>query len=1036
MHYRRPGIVFVALVSIVIVAFSGGSDSRKAAGKGSKNPFAAKKERQHIPQNEEGVAFQREIQLLSSRIAQFRVARASEALVGRLSTQYHAAQLLSQVNGGPVQIHWDENGTLPIFIKGKHLQRGSPDVLGKMSSSDFELLAMRFLDENAALLQIENPSTEFIRTELVQDELGFIHVRFQQVYQGIEIWGRDVRVHLTSDGNVESFNGRYVRTPKALVTDKALVDDQSAREIALQDFGRSSEEISSRKLIYDDAGQPHLCWEVNVRKGLTENWFYFIDANTGRVWKRYNHVMSDGPVSGSGVDLFNQVRALDVYQIGTTYYMINAAKSMFNPAQSTFPDDGKGVIYTFDAKNAEGNLYFVTSTDPNSWNNQPAVSAAYHGAKVYDYYKAIHNRDAIDGSGSTMNVVVKFKVNYNNAFWNGQFMVFGSGDNNQFSDLAGALDVTAHEMTHGVVERTANLVYETQAGALNESFADVFGVLFEFWVEGASGDWLLGEDVTTPGTAGDCLRNMTDPAASNVAFGGQQPGHMNDYRNLPNTSEGDNGGVHINSGIPNKAFYLFATSSGVTKEEAGQVYYRALSNYLTRNSQFVDCRLAVIRAAEDLFGGPGNAKATAAAAAFDAVGMVAGSGTPEPPPADPVQGTSYLAVIEATSGFLYRTSPTGQNITQITATPLFSRPSATDDGSFIFYVDNTNNLHLLRLSDLADQALSTSGGFNNVSVSPDGRYLAVTSVFGEAIMYIFDLVDQAGDKQIQLYTPTYTQGENAGNILFPDRIDWASDSEILMYDAFNIAVSATGDTIGYWDINIVRTTDGAISRLFPPQPPGVNIGNSVFSSNSDNVIAFDYVDENGQVQVVGVNLNQGTTGMITNNFSSLGSPSFSNDDRKVFYHYIDQNSIGVWVVDLQADGITGVGNDQGIINGAVYPVSFTVGTRPTPVEDDDRALPASFALKQNYPNPFNPATVIEYELPHTSRVRLTVYDALGQQIRTLTDADQGAGYHRVQWDGAHDAGVRVSSGVYFYRLVASGSDGQPFVFTRKMVLLK
>lgn len=116
----------------------------------------------------------------------------------------------------------------------------------------------------------------------------------------------------------------------------------------------------------------------------------------------------------------------------------------------------------------------------------------------------------------------------------------------------------------------------------------------------------MGEDVFTPGTAGDALRSMSNPGGAEVPSGSRQPSTMAQYVNLPNTEAGDFGGVHVNSGIPNKAFYLFATSAGVTKEDAGKVYYRALTTYLTKNAQFVDCRLAVIKSAEDLFGGPGT----------------------------------------------------------------------------------------------------------------------------------------------------------------------------------------------------------------------------------------------------------------------------------------------------------------------------------------------------------------------------------------------------------------------------------------------
>jgi Zn-dependent metalloprotease len=975
------------------------------------NPFSVK-ERRHVPASHAArQAFEQDLTRLSERIAHL---RGVGSPVLRPSSVFSRPGVLrlQELNGGPVDIVWDESGRLPVFIKGVRLQSRDMSMFAKATTAGLELQAMSFLQEHAGLLQVERPEEEFVPIATVFDAHGMAHVRYQQVFEGIEVWGRDVWVHLTADGNVESFNGRYLPTPRHLSGRVAAVSDAAALATALSRFPGVPTESSARRVIHlDDRETARLCWLVQVRGRLDQNWHYVVDAASGEIVKEYNHIAHDGPAVGSGLDLTNQTRTLNVYQVGTQYLLIDASKPMFKPAQSSIPQDGKGVIYTLDAKNADSLLYFVTSSTPTAWPNKQSVSAAFNGSKVYDYYKAVHSRDAIDGNGSTMNLVVNFSKNYNNAFWNGQLMVFGNGDGVNFGDLAGALDVTAHEMTHGVIERSANLIYENQPGALNESFADVFGVLFEFWADPSSANWSLGETVTTPGVAGDALRRMDDPGASNIAFSGQQPAHMNDYRNLPNTPQGDNGGVHINSGIPNKAFYLFATSPGVTLTEAGQVYYRALTLYLNRNSQFIDCRLAVIKAAEDLFGGPGNAKAVAAAAAFDAVGITAGSATPPPPSQPPVQGNNFLAVVEASTGNLYRTSPTGTDITLISSASLYSRPTVTDDGSWIFYVDNSTNLRAVQTDGSNDQAISTGGGFNNVAISPDGRYLAATSIFEEARIYVFDLQNSSATKVLPLSTPTYTQGVTTGNILYADRLDWTSDGQVVMYDAFNITVNASGDTTGYWDINMVRVADTAIARLFPPQPPGVSIGNAVFASNSDNTIAFDYFEEGDSVRVLAVNLNTGQAGLVTNNYFSLGSPSFSNDDRKVFFHYLTQSSAEVYVVDLASDGITGLGNEQALINGGYFPVSFTVGSRPTDVSPAEPVLPASFRLQQNFPNPFNPTTVICYDLPQEGRVSLKVFDLLGREVADLVRGRQAAGSHSISFDASG-----LPSGVYVARM--------------------
>ena len=192
----------------------------------------------------------------------------------------------------------------------------------------------------------------------------------------------------------------------------------------------------------------------------------------------------------------------------------------------------------------------------------------------------------------------------------------------------------------------------------------------------------------------------------------------------------------MNSGIPNRAFYLYATAVGRTVAE--KVYYRALSLYLTRNAKFIDCRLAVIKAAEDLHGA-GSAQATAAGQAFDAVEIFSGSGTVPPVPQPPVQGAEYLAVISAQNGQLFRTTTSAQQATPLSNVPLFSRPTVTDDGSWVFYVDNTTNLRRVRSDGSNPQQLTNSGGFNNVSISPNGRFLAVTTTLGQPVIYVADL---------------------------------------------------------------------------------------------------------------------------------------------------------------------------------------------------------------------------------------------------------------------------------------------------------
>ena len=214
-----------------------------------------------------------------------------------------------------------------------------------------------------------------------------------------------------------------------------------------------------------------------------------------------------------------------------------------------------------------------------------------------DFYKDVLDRNSLDGHGMRLNSYVHYSAGYNNAFWDGSQMVFGDGDGVLFTDFTRSLDVIAHELTHGVTEFTAGLEYHNQSGALNKSMSDVFGSLVKQWVgkeTADQADWLIGAEVFTPDIGADALRSLKAPgkAYNNPTLGHDpQPDHMSKYVMLPDTDDGDNGGVHINSGIPNKAFFLTAVGiGGFAWEAPGHIWYAALqaSTRSTNFQQFAD----------------------------------------------------------------------------------------------------------------------------------------------------------------------------------------------------------------------------------------------------------------------------------------------------------------------------------------------------------------------------------------------------------------------------------------------------------------
>ena len=239
-----------------------------------------------------------------------------------------------------------------------------------------------------------------------------------------------------------------------------------------------------------------------------------------------------------------------------------------------------------------------------------AVTEAYkYSGNTYDFYKQILGRNSVDNNGLRLDSTVHYSQQYDNAFWDGRQMIYGDGDGELFNRFTLDLDVIGHELTHGVTQNTAGLEYAWQSGALNESMSDVFGTMVKQWVLGQSvdqADWLIGAGLFTTAVTGVALRSMKDPgSAYNDSQIGKDPQPKNMANYLDMTE--DNGGVHINSGIPNYAFYLAATSIGGNAwEKTGKIWYETLTKRLSPKSDFQSAADGTVSAAGDLFGQNSN----------------------------------------------------------------------------------------------------------------------------------------------------------------------------------------------------------------------------------------------------------------------------------------------------------------------------------------------------------------------------------------------------------------------------------------------
>ncbi len=298
--------------------------------------------------------------------------------------------------------------------------------------------------------------------------------------------------------------------------------------------------------------------------------------------------------------------AIDTLVVSAQLRGQRRALSDFTSAAVRFPVAGGKERIVYDAKNGSSLPGVAVRIEGDPESSDVTVNEAYDGAGVtYDLYKDIYGRNSIDNNGMRLDSTVHYKKNYDNAFWDGQQMVYGDGDGELFNRFTIAIDVIGHELTHGVTQFEAKLVYSQQPGALNESMSDVFGSLVKQYSlnqTADTADWLIGQGLLAPGVNGAALRSMEAPGTAYddpVLGKDPQPGHMKDYVNTLS----DNGGVHINSGIPNHAFYFVATEiGGKAWEKAGQIWYVTLRDKLTSSSNFQDCANLTYQTAAELFG--------------------------------------------------------------------------------------------------------------------------------------------------------------------------------------------------------------------------------------------------------------------------------------------------------------------------------------------------------------------------------------------------------------------------------------------------
>ena len=500
-----------------------------------------------------------------------------------------------------------------------------------------EATSLRFLNtefsRSRGYAGVADTDNSFSTKRVEEDTESGLHTHVQQLYKGVRVFGGEAIVHLEADDSAPSMTDDLLRDVQADTT--PTLTAAQAVKIAVSDYG--CERCLTAKPKTDlwvirlpNRAPDALVYRVQLRRedGSAETALpiYFVNAHDGNIEKYYDNLQS-----GTGLSLYSGTKTINTFYI------------YLNPSYPTFfMEDHIRKFAIYDGQNSTNSIANFADLD-NNFNasyQRAAVDAHFGTSKALDYYKATFNRNGFDGKGGPgfhfsrdgvtrmKSVRVHYGSKLNNGFWNGNEIVLGDGDG-VFDGPEVSVDWLGHEWTHAVTQYTANLVYTGESGALNESISDVFACLIERYTFGEnSGTWKIFEKTTTPKIAGDTNRDMEFPhRGRNYGItSDDQPDHYTErYRGTS-----DNGGVHANSGISNKAFHLLAkggshhkggSMTGIGPDKAAKIWYKALTAYMTKTTNFKGARTATLNAAKSLYGS-GTPEYIAVGKAWSLVGVL------------------------------------------------------------------------------------------------------------------------------------------------------------------------------------------------------------------------------------------------------------------------------------------------------------------------------------------------------------------------------------------------------------------------------
>ncbi len=475
----------------------------------------------------------------------------------------------------------------------------------------------------------------FRATDAVLDRSGATHVRMTRTYQGLPVLGGDLVVHQAADGSWAGVSRTLTAPLRMSTTPRLSKAEAQARATRPTKATRGISHFKAKgapRLVVDTIGhRARLAWAVTSggrhQDGTPSRMTSYVDARTGAVLRREEGIET---VDGSGQSLYSGTVPLRVTQSGSTYQLKDPTRG--NTYTTDLNNKTDSILCQLFGLGCQAGTTFTSSTttfgNGTTSNRASAGVDAQYGTNVtWDYYNQVHGRNGIFGNGTGSYNRTHYGSNYVNAFWDGTKMTYGDGDGVSYGPLV-SLDVAGHEMSHGVTENTAGLTYSGESGGLNEATSDIFGTMVEFFADNANdpGDYLIGEEFDLAHHAG--LRRMDNPISD-----GSSPNCWS-----TNTKNLD---VHYSSGVGNHFFYLLAegsgaksingvahssptcngsTITGIGRDAAQRIWFRALTVYMTSGTTYAQARTATLNAATDLYGA-GSTNYNTVAAAWSAVSV-------------------------------------------------------------------------------------------------------------------------------------------------------------------------------------------------------------------------------------------------------------------------------------------------------------------------------------------------------------------------------------------------------------------------------